>query len=97
MRGVRIELQYCFEYRQACADSTLDIVVVSLGPAEIGYNSVAQKLGDMPAKAVDFLSRATMIVDNDFAPLFRIELCREAGRVYQVAEQHRQMTPLANT
>src|SRR5215469_9424702 len=97
MRAVRVESRYRFEYRLACVHSTLDIIVVRLGPAEIGDNSVTQILSDMPAEAVDFLSRTAMVVDNDFAPLFRIELCCEAGRVHQIAEQYRQMAPLAQT
>src|SRR5437667_7018384 len=76
-------------------DRTLHVVIMSLWPAEVGHDSVAQILRDMPAKALNCTGRPTMIIRDDFAPLFGIELRGEAGRVHQVAKQHRQMSPLA--
>jgi len=36
-----------------------------------------------------------MVLGDDLSPLFRIKLRRDAGRVHQIAKQHRQMPPLA--
>ena len=95
MRGVLVELRYCVEDREAGARSTLGIVVVGLGTAEISHHAVAEVLGDMPAEALDCLRRRAMVLADDLAPLFGIEMAGNLGRADEIAEKHRQMPPLA--
>jgi hypothetical protein len=66
-----------------------------LGPAEIGHHAVAKVLRDMPAEALDCLRRRAMVLADDLAPLFGIEMAGDLGRADQIAKQHRQMPPLA--
>jgi hypothetical protein len=62
---------------------------VGLGIAEECHYAVTKVLRDMPAKALDCLRRRAMILGDDLPPFFRIKLCRYAGRVHQIAKQHR--------
>ena len=71
------------------------IVVVRLGPAEIGHHAVAKVLGDMAAEALDCLRRRAMVLGDDLPPLLGIEMAGDLGRADQIAEKHRQMPPLA--
>src|ERR1700730_17645790 len=95
MRGVLVELRYGIEDGQAGAGSALGVVVVRFRIAEIGHHAVAKVLRDMPAEALDCLRRGVMVVGDDLAPLFRIEMAGYLGRADQIAEKHRQMPPLA--
>ena len=70
------------------------IVVVGLGIAEEGHHAVAKVLRDMPAEAFDCLRRRTMVLADDLAPLFGIEMASYLGRADEIAEQHRQMPAL---
>ena len=54
-------------------------------------------LRDVPAEARDRLRRRAMIPGDGLAPFLGIELRGDRGRADQVAEQHRQMPPLAAT
>ena len=95
MRGVLVEFRYGVEDRQARARSTLGVVVVRLGTAEVCHHAVAKVLRDMPAEALDCLRRRTMVPGDDLPPLFRIEMAGDLGRADQIAEKHRQMAALA--
>ena len=95
MRGVFVELRDRVEDREARACSTFGVVVVRLGTAEICHHAVAKVLRDMAAEALDRLRRRAMVLANDLAPFFGIELAGDLGRADEIAEQHRQMPPLA--
>src|ERR1700730_2175034 len=95
MHWVLVELRYGAEDRQACARGTLGVIVVRFRIAEIGHHAVAEVLRDMPAEALDCLRRRTMVLADDLSPLFRIEMPCYLGRADQIAEKHRQMSPLA--
>ena len=95
MRGVLVKLRDRVEDREARAGSTLGVVVVRLGPAEIGHHAVAKVLSDTSAEALDGLRRRAMVLADDFAPLLGIEMAGNLGRADEIAEKHRQMPPLA--
>ena len=95
MRGVLVEFRYCVENRQAGTGSTLGIVVMRLGIAEVSHHAVAEVLGDMPAEALDRLRRRAMIFGDDLPPLLGIEMAGYLGRADKIAKQHRQMPTLA--
>src|SRR5215472_8885021 len=73
---------------------TLSIVVVRLRPAEIGHHTIAEVLGDSAAVALDRLCRSVMVIRDDFAPPFGIEMTCDLGRADEIAEKNGQMTPL---
>src|SRR6516165_5269006 len=93
IRESLVQPEYRFKNRQSRADSTLRVVAVSFWPSKISHYSVAQVLSDAPTEAVDRPGGRPMVSSNQLAPLFRIQLCRNAGRADQIAEQHCQMTP----
>jgi hypothetical protein len=53
--------------------STLDIVVVGLGPAEIGHDAITQVLSDMSAKPSNRVGCSTMVAGNHLPPFFGVE------------------------
>jgi hypothetical protein len=90
-----VELRYRVEDRQARARGALGIVVMRLGPAEIGHHAVAKVLGDTPAEALNCLRCRTMVLADDLPPFFGIEMAGYLGRADEIAKQHSQMPPLA--
>ncbi|MGA7762654.1 MAG: hypothetical protein WCA59_12990 [Candidatus Binataceae bacterium] len=90
-----VKLRYGVEHRQAGAGSTLRVVVVGLGIAEVCHYTVTKVLRDTPAKALDGLRCRTMVLADDLAPLFGIEMASYLSRADKIAEQYRQMPPLA--
>src|SRR6185437_12563991 len=83
------------ENREAGAGGTLGIVVVGLGIAEERHHAVAEVFGDVAAEAAYRLSHRALIGCHRLAPLLGVEPSGYLRRANQVAEEHRQMTPLA--
>jgi hypothetical protein len=90
-----VKFRYCVEHRQTRAGSTLGVVVVRLRVAEASHHAVAEVLGDMPAEPLDRLRRRMMVLADDLAPLFGIEMAGNLGRADEIAEKNRQMPSLA--
>jgi hypothetical protein len=59
-----------------------------LGIAEIDEETIAEILRDMPLITGDDLGTGLLIRPHHLAPLFRIELAGERGRVHQVTKEH---------
>src|SRR5712692_10084496 len=89
------ELRDRVEDCEAGARSALRVIVVRLGPTEIGHYAVAEILRDVAAEARYRLGSSAMIPRDRLAPFLGIELSGKRGRADQVAEEHRQMSPLA--
>ena len=70
------------------------IVLVRLGPAEIGHQPVAEILRHMTAKALDDLARRLLIRLHQRAQILRIEPFGQCRRAHQIAEHHRNLPPL---
>jgi hypothetical protein len=64
---------------------------VRLGVAEVDQQAVTEVLGDMPLIAGDYLTTGVLIGPHHLAPVFRVELAGEGGRIHQVAKQHREL------
>ena len=94
MSRLFVELRDRVENRQARARRTLGVVVVRRGPAEVGHHAVAEILRDVPVEAGYRFGRRAMKSREGLAPFLGIEPGGDRGRADQVAEQHRQMTPL---
>src|SRR4029453_11191698 len=62
-----------------------------LGVAEVDQQAVAEVLGDVPVIALDHLGAGVLIGPHHLPPLFRVEPAGECGRIYQVAEKHREL------
>jgi len=69
--------------------------VVSLGIAEERHQPITKIFGDMPAESCYRFSRSALIARHRLTPFFGIELSGDLSRANQVAEEHRQMAPLA--
>ena len=62
-----------------------------LGIAKVHQQAVAQILCNIPVEALDDLGAGLLVRAYDVTPVFRVELPGQAGRVHQVAEQHREL------
>src|SRR5260370_41452168 len=93
--GLLIELCDSVDNRQTGARGTLRVVVMRLGIAEERHHAVTEVLGDMATEAGYHFSSGAVVAAHRLAPFFGIELRRDRGGSNQVAEQHRQMAPLA--
>src|SRR5262245_18336501 len=83
-----IEVSYGTTNSQAIPDSSLGIVLVSLGIAEVHKDPVTKARGDMPIVALDDF-RTSALIRTDYVPvLFGIELGGELRGIDQVAEHH---------
>jgi hypothetical protein len=82
------------EHAQAGQAGALGVVLVRLGIAKIHQQAVAQILRNIPVETLDHLGACLLVRAHDVAPVFRIELPGQAGRVHQVAEQHRELPAL---
>ena len=90
-----IKLRYGVENRQARARGTFAVVVMGLGIAEECHHAVTKILRYIPSEALYSLGRRAMVLADDFAPLFRVQMASYFGRADEIAEKHRQMAPLA--
>src|SRR5207245_6975906 len=66
----------------------LRVVFVRLRIAKVDQQAVAQILRNIPVEALDHVGAGLLVYPHHVAPVFRIELSGETGRVYQIAEQH---------
>src|SRR5208282_5649778 len=64
---------------QTGAGRAFGVVVMRLRPAEVGHDSVAEKLGDVAAEAYDLKADGGLIVGDNFAPFLRIQSTRNLG------------------
>ena len=78
------------------ARGTLRVVVVGLRPAEVGHQAIAQIFRRIALETGYRFSCRAKEASQGLAQFFGIQVCRDRGRTYQVAEQHRQMPPLAH-
>ena len=96
MSRLFVELRDGVENRQARARRALGVVVMRRRPAEVGHHAVAEVLRDVPVEARYRFGRRAMKSREGLAPFLGIEPRGDRGRAHQVAEQHRQMTPLTS-
>jgi hypothetical protein len=61
------------------------------GVTEVDQQAIAEVLGNKALTASDHLGAGLLIGPHHLAPLFRVELARERGRVHEVAEQDREL------
>ena len=80
---------------QPGAHGPLRIVLVGLGHAEEADQAVAEKLIDVAPKASDRVGGGLLVRFRDPMPIFGIESRRDLGGANQVAEEHRELAPLA--
>ena len=79
------------ENAQARPAGPLGVVFVRLGIAKVHQQAIAQILRNIPVKALDHRGAGLLVGPHHVAPVFRVELPGQAGRVHQVAEQHREL------
>jgi hypothetical protein len=72
----------------------LGIVFVCVRVAEVDQQAVAQVLGDVALVALDDRGGGLLVAAHHLAPVLGVESCGEAGRVHQVAEEHRELAAL---
>ena len=91
MRQARVELAHGLHHPQPSPHRPRGVIFVRQGVAEVDEQAIAEILGDMALIASDHLGAGLLIGPHHLAPLFRVELAGERGRVHQVAEQHREL------
>jgi hypothetical protein len=91
-----IELRHPIDQRQPASGGTLAIVLVRLRTAEINQDSVAHIAGDKPAKTLDDLCDAAMVSADDPTQILGIKPRGQRRRADQIAEHHRQLSPLCS-
>ena len=86
-----IQEPYGLQDTQSGPPGALGIVFVCLGIAKVHQQAVAQILRNIPVKALDHRGAGLLVVPHDVAPVFRIALPGEPGRVHQIAEHDREL------
>jgi hypothetical protein len=64
----------------------LGIIFMGLRVAKIDEETIPEELGDMPIVALNNVGTHPLIGTDHIAPVFRIELAGESGRVHEVTE-----------
>jgi len=90
----RIQSAHSRDHTQPGAYSTRRVVFVGVWIAKVDQEPIAQILRDRALEALDHLGTGLLIGTYDLTQVFRVELRGEAGRVHQVAEQHRELAAL---
>ena len=75
-------------------DGTFGVVPLCVRIAEIHQNAIAHELGDKAVEATDGFTDHFLIGADHVAHFFRVKLRGQARRIREVAEHHRQLTPL---
>src|SRR5215468_2317306 len=89
------EVAHGSQHSQTRPYSSLRIVFMRVGIAEIDEETIPEQLGDVPIVALDNLGTHLLIGTDDFPVLFGVEVAGELGRVHQVAEHHSQLPSLS--
>src|SRR5262245_49955250 len=70
----------------------LCIIFMCLGIAKIYQQAITEILGNMALEVLDDRSAGLLVRPHDLPQVFGIEAAGEGSRVYQVAEQHCELT-----
>ena len=89
------EMRYCDQRLAKLAGGALAVIVMGLRPTEVGYNPIAEILGDISAGPCNRFSGGAMVAVHHIAPFLRVRLSGDYGRADEIAEQNRQMAPLS--
>ena len=93
-RGPRLDRLHRLDDLEPSPQRPLGIVLVSLRPAEIGHQTVAQILRDMALVALDDRPAGALIRLHEASQVLGIELLGQRRRAHQVAEHHRDLAAL---
>src|SRR6516165_6536757 len=69
----------------------LGVVVVRLGPAEVGHDPIAEELRDVAAEAYHLEADGSLIVGYELAPFLGIHATGNLGRIHEIGKEHGQM------
>ncbi len=75
-----IELENGLQNREAGARGTLSVILVSLGPPEVGHNAVAEVLGHVATVTGDRFGRGMMIAGDELTPFLGVQAGCDLGR-----------------
>src|SRR5215510_4413949 len=87
-----IQVSHRIQDTQARAYSSLCVIFMGLGIAEIDEQTVTEKLGDMPIVALNNFSTHLLIGTHHVTPVFRVEVAGESCRVYQITKHNRELS-----
>src|SRR5262245_22925027 len=96
-----VGLCLCIPLVQSCENlyprlhRPLGIVFMRSGIAEIDEHSIPEILRDVTLKAFNHYGAGLLIGADDLSQFFRIKLDRKRRGAHQIAEQHRELTPLS--
>jgi hypothetical protein len=89
----RLEWSQGIEYVQPRSHGALRIVLMRVRIAEVHQETIAEVLGNVAIKALNHVGAGGLIGAYHLAVIFRVKLPGEGGRVHQITEQHRELTP----
>src|SRR6266446_3020135 len=72
-------------------NSSMSVIFMCLGIAEIDEQPVTEQLSDMPIVALDNVSTHLLIGTHHITPVFGVELTGEPRGVCEVTEHHRKL------
>jgi len=96
MARLLVELGNRVEDREARACRTLSVVVMRLRVPEVSHDPVAEIFRDVPIEPGYRFGGDAMVARHSLAPFLGIELSGDCRGAHEVAEQHRQVPPLAD-
>src|SRR4051812_10364566 len=70
----------------------LRIIFMYLGIAKVHQQAITEIPGNMALEALDDSSTSLLVRPHDLPQVFGVEAAGEGSRVYQIAEQHRELT-----
>ena len=80
--------------RQAYLHGALSVVLVRLGPAEVGEHAVSEELREVAAVARDLARDRVLVGPEDLLHLLRVQPAAQCRRADQVAEHNRELSTL---
>src|SRR5437879_3980330 len=81
------------EDTKTSAYSSVRIVLMGLGIAEVHEETIPKELGDMSVIAANHLRTGGLIRTDQVPVLFGVELAGEASGVHEITEHHRELSP----
>src|SRR4029450_2870618 len=73
----------------------LALILMRLGPSEVGEHSVAPEVGNVPLEALDFACDRVLVDANDVTHFLRAEPAAQFGRINEVDEHCGDLPPFS--
>jgi hypothetical protein len=91
----RIQHAHRLDNFQSSVHGAQGVVFVGLGIAEIDQETIPKVLGNVPIKALHYLSARLLVGAYHLTQVFRVEPAGQGRGIRQIAEHHRQLPTLS--